>query len=174
MRRGCFWRLRLKQEGLSELEYQQRLDSLISEQSRLRPNEPQESGVASTIIQVWRAWTARRILRSEMNWWVKMPRKGLKSSTNKELILRGLFEIYLAERKDILDDAGYHKSNDKRQSRNSGVAHFPSKQIRRVEAIERIWDARAWVVRFVQWKSLWIKKPVTSDWFFTKARLFRL
>ena len=53
----------------------------------------------------------------------------------------GTLDIYLAERKDILDDAGLSQVERQETIAELRVAHFPSKQIRRVEAIERIWDA---------------------------------
>lgn len=140
MREIALEKLRLKQEGLNELEYQQRLDSLISEQA----DYVQTSHKNQVLLQ---KLSGTEELDQQEKYLTRNELVGDEAAQRLEVLdqqradFEGALEIYLAERKDILDDAGLSQAERQETIAELRVAHFPSKQIRRVEAIERIWDA---------------------------------
>lgn len=140
MREIALEKLRLKQEGLNELEYQQRLDSLISEQA----DYVQTSHKNQVLLQ---QLSNSEGLDQQEKYLKRNELVGDEAAQRLEILdqqradFEGTLEIYLAERKDILDDAGLSQVERQETIAELRVAHFPSKQIRRVEAIERIWDA---------------------------------
>ncbi|KZX55837.1 lipase chaperone [Vibrio sp. HI00D65] len=140
MREIALEKLRLKQEGLNELEYQQRLDSLISEQA----DYVQTSHKNQVLLQ---QLSNSEGLDQQEKYLKRNELVGDEAAQRLEILdqqradFEGALEIYLAERKDILDDTVLSQAERQKTIAKLRVAHFPSKQIRRVEAIERIWDA---------------------------------
>lgn len=140
MREVALEKLRLKQEGLSELEYQQRLDSLISEQADYVQTSHKNQVLLQQLSKSEGLEQQEKYLkRNELVGEDAAQR--LEELDQQRADFEGTLEIYLAERKDILDDAGLSQVERQETIAELRVAHFPSKQIRRVEAIERIWDA---------------------------------
>ena len=139
MREIALEKLRLKQEGLNELEYQQRLDSLISEQA----DYVQTSHKNQVLLQQLSNFEG---LDQQEKYLKRNELVGDEAAQRLEILdqqradFEGALEIYLAERKDILDDTVLSQAERQKTIVKLRVAHFPSKQIRRVEAIERIWD----------------------------------
>ena len=139
MREIALEKLRLKQEGLNELEYQQRLDSLISEQA----DYVQTSHKNQVLLQ---QLSNSEGLDQQDKYLKRNELVGDEAAQRLEILdqqradFEGALEIYLAERKDILDDTVLSQAERQKTIAKLRVAHFPSKQIRRVEAIERIWD----------------------------------
>lgn len=139
MREIALEKLRLKQEGLNELEYQQRLDSLISEQA----DYVQTSHKNQVLLQ---QLSNSEGLDQQEKYLKRNELVGDEAAQRLEILdqqradFEGALEIYLAERKDILDDTVLSQAERQKTIAKLRVAHFPSKQIRRVEAIERIWD----------------------------------
>lgn len=140
MREIALEKLRLKQEGLNELEYQQRLDSLIDEQA----DYVQTSHKNQVLLQ---QLSNSEGLDQQEKYLKRNELVGDEAAQRLEVLdqqradFEGALEIYLAERKDILDDAGLSQAERQETIADLRIAHFPSKQLRRVEAIERIWDA---------------------------------
>ncbi|KAB0483235.1 lipase secretion chaperone [Vibrio sp. IB15] len=140
MREIALEKLRLKQEGLNELEYQQRLDSLISEQADYVQTSHKNQVLLQQLsnsegLDQQEKYLKRNELVDED------AAQRLEELDQQRADFEGALEIYLAERKDILDDTGLSQAERQETIAELRVAHFPSKQIRRVEAIERIWDA---------------------------------
>ena len=140
MREIALEKLRLKQEGLNELEYQQRLDSLISEQA----DYVQTSHKNQVLLQ---QLSNSEGLDQQEKYLKRHELVGDEAAQRLEILdqqradFEGALEIYLAERKDILDDTGLSQAERQETIAELRVAHFSLKQIRRVEAIERMWDA---------------------------------
>ncbi|OQQ09212.1 lipase chaperone [Vibrio splendidus] len=139
MREIALEKLLLKQEGLEDEEYRQRLESYLSEQ----PDYVQSSHQNQVLLQQLSSSEGldeqgKYLKRSELVGEEATQR--LEALDKQRAEFEGALEVYQVERNDILNDAALSQVEQQETIADLRVAHFPSKQIRRVEAIERIWD----------------------------------
>ncbi|UPR53791.1 lipase secretion chaperone [Vibrio cyclitrophicus] len=139
MREIALEKLLLKQEGLGEQDYQQRMDSLMSEQ----PDYVQTSHQNQVLLQQLSSSEGldqqdKYLKRNELVGEEAAQR--LEALDQQRAEFEDALEVYQVERNDILNDAALSQLEQQETIADLRVAHFPSKQIRRVEAIERIWD----------------------------------
>ncbi|WP_261886896.1 lipase secretion chaperone [Vibrio pomeroyi] len=139
MREIALEKLLLKQEGLDESEYQQRVDVLMSEQ----PDYVQTSHQNLVLLQQLSSSEGldqqdKYLKRNELVGEEAAQR--LEALDQQRAEFEDALEVYQVERNDILNDAALSQIEQQETIADLRVAHFPSKQIRRVEAIERIWD----------------------------------
>lgn len=140
MREIALEKLLLKQEGLQGEEYQQRLELYMLDQ----PDYVQSSFTNQRLLQQLSNSEAmdqqdKYLLRSEL--------VGEKAALRLEALdkqranFEGTLEIYLTERKEILDDSVLSALEQQERITQLRNTHFLPQEFRRVEAIERIRSA---------------------------------
>jgi len=137
MREIALEKLLLKQEGLEEQEYQQRLEFYLSEQ----PDYVQASHQNQVLLQQLSSSQGldeqgKYLKRSELVGEEATQR--LEALDQQRESFEGALEIYFVERNDILNDSALSEIEQKKTIVQLREAHFQPKQLRRVEAIERI------------------------------------
>ncbi|MEZ9003751.1 lipase secretion chaperone [Vibrio splendidus] len=137
MREIALEKLLLKQEGLEEKEYQQRLESYLSEQ----PDYVQVSHQNQVLLQQLSSSQGldeqgKYLKRSELVGEEATQR--LEALDQQRESFEGALEIYFVERNDILNDSALSEIEQKETIAQLREAHFQPQQLRRVEAIERI------------------------------------
>ncbi|MEZ8279196.1 lipase secretion chaperone [Vibrio splendidus] len=137
MREIALEKLLLKQEGLEEQEYQQRLESYLSEQ----PDYVQASHQNQVLLQQLSSSQGldeqgKYLKRSELVGEEATQR--LEALDQQRADFDGALEIYFVERNDILNDSALSEIEQKETVAQLREAHFQPQQLRRVEAIERI------------------------------------
>ncbi|MEZ8500232.1 lipase secretion chaperone [Vibrio splendidus] len=137
MREIALEKLLLKQEGLEEQEYQQRLESYLSEQ----PDYVQASHQNQVLLQQLSSSQGldeqgKYLKRSELVGEEATQR--LEALDQQRESFEGALEIYFVERNDILNDSALSEIEQKETIVQLREAHFQPQQLRRVEAIERI------------------------------------
>ncbi|MBT9242547.1 lipase secretion chaperone [Vibrio splendidus] len=140
MREIALEKLLLKQEGLEEQEYQQRLESYLSEQ----PDYVQASYQNQVLLQQLSSSQGldeqgKYLKRSELVGEEATQR--LEALDQQRADFDGALEIYFVERNDILNDSALSEIEQKETIAQLREAHFQPQQLRRVEAIERIRSA---------------------------------
>ena len=137
MREIALEKLLLKQEGLEEQEYQQRLESYLSEQ----PDYVQSSHQNQVLLQ---QLSSSEVLDEQGKYLKRNELVGEEATQRLEALdqQRASFEnslyIYFSERNDILNDSALSEIEQKETIAQLREAHFQPQQLRRVEAIERI------------------------------------
>ncbi|MEZ9243405.1 lipase secretion chaperone [Vibrio lentus] len=137
MREIALEKLLLKQEGLEEQEYQQRLESYLSEQ----PDYVQASHQNQILLQ---QLSNSEVLDEQGKYLKRNELVGEEATQRLEALdqQRASFEnsldIYFVERNDILNDSALSEIEQKETIAQLREAHFQPQQLRRVEAIERI------------------------------------
>ena len=137
MREIALEKLLLKQEGLEEQEYQQRLESYLSEQ----PDYVQASHQNQVLLQ---QLSSSEVLDEQGKYLKRNELVGEEATQRLEALdqQRASFEnsldIYFSERNDILNDSALSEIEQKETIAQLREAHFQPQQLRRVEAIERI------------------------------------
>lgn len=130
-------KLLLKQEGLEEQEYQQRLESYLSEQ----PDYVQSSHQNQVLLQ---QLSSSQGLDEQGKYLKRNELVGEEATQRLEALdqQRASFEnsldIYFSERNDILNDSALSEIEQKETIAQLREDHFQPQQLRRVEAIERI------------------------------------
>ncbi|PMH32282.1 lipase chaperone [Vibrio lentus] len=130
-------KLLLKQEGLEEQEYQQRLESYLSEQ----PDYVQSSHQNQVLLQ---QLSSSQGLDEQGKYLKRNELVGEEATQRLEALdqqradFDGALEIYFVERNDILNDSALSEIEQKETIAQLREAHFQPQQLRRVEAIERI------------------------------------
>ncbi|PTO64988.1 lipase secretion chaperone [Vibrio splendidus] len=137
MREIALDKLLLKQEGLDEPEYQQRLESYLSEQ----PDYVQASHQNQVLLQQLSSSQGldeqgKYLKRSELVGEEATQR--LEALDQQRADFDGALEIYFVERNGILNDSALSEIEQKETIAQLREAHFQPQQLRRVEAIERI------------------------------------
>ncbi|MFS1441725.1 MULTISPECIES: lipase secretion chaperone [Vibrio] len=137
MREIALEKLLLKQEGLDEPEYQQRLESYLSEQ----PDYVQSSHQNQVLLQQLSSSEGldeqgKYLKRSELVGEEATQR--LEALDKQRAAFEDSFEVYLAERNDVLKDSFLSETEQQEKIAQLRTEHFPPEQLRRVEAIERI------------------------------------
>ena len=137
MREIALEKLLLKQEGLDEPEYQQRLESYLSEQ----PDYVQTSHQNQVLLPQLSSSEGldeqgKYLKRSELVGEEATQR--LEALDQQRADFDGALEIYFVERNDILNDSALSEIEQKETIAQLREAHFQPQQLRRVEAIERI------------------------------------
>ncbi|MEZ8389473.1 lipase secretion chaperone [Vibrio splendidus] len=137
MREIALEKLLLKQEGLEEQEYQQRLESYLSEQ----PDYVQASYQNQVLLQQLSSSQGldeqgKYLKRSELVGEEATQR--LEALDQQRADFDGALEIYFVERNGILNDSALSEIEQKETIAQLREAHFQPQQLRRVEAIERI------------------------------------
>ncbi|MCW4443097.1 lipase secretion chaperone [Vibrio splendidus] len=137
MREIALEKLLLKQEGLEEQEYQQRLESYLSEQ----PDYVQASHQNQVLLQQLSSSQGldeqgKYLKRSELVGEEATQR--LEALDQQRADFDGALEIYFVERNGILNDSALSEIEQKETIAQLREAHFQPQQLRRVEAIERI------------------------------------
>ncbi|WP_135382369.1 lipase secretion chaperone [Vibrio tasmaniensis] len=137
MREIALEKLLLKQEGLDESEYQQRLESYLSEQ----PDYVQTSHQNQVLLQQLSSSKGldeqgRYLKRNELVGEEATQR--LEALDQQRADFDGALEIYFVERNDILNDSALSEIEQKETIAQLRETHFQPQQLRRVEAIERI------------------------------------
>ncbi|WP_135383619.1 lipase secretion chaperone [Vibrio tasmaniensis] len=137
MREIALEKLLLKQEGLDELEYQQRLESYLSEQ----PDYVQTSHQNQVLLQQLSSSKGldeqgRYLKRNELVGEEATQR--LEALDQQRADFDGALEIYFVERNDILNDSALSEIEQQETIAQLRTTHFQPEQLRRVEAIERI------------------------------------
>ncbi|MEZ8346131.1 lipase secretion chaperone [Vibrio splendidus] len=137
MREIALEKLLLKQEGLEEQEYQQRLESYLSEQ----PDYVQASHQNQVLLQQLSSSQGldeqgKYLKRSELVG--EQATQRLEALDQQRADFDGALEIYFVERNDILNDSALSEIEQKETIAQLREAHFQPQQLRRVEAIERI------------------------------------
>ncbi|PTP07214.1 lipase chaperone [Vibrio splendidus] len=137
MREIALEKLLLKQEGLEEQEYQQRLESYLSEQ----PDYVQASHQNQVLLQQLSSSQGldeqgKYLKRSELVGDEATQR--LEALDQQRADFDGALEIYFVERNGILNDSALSEIEQKETIAQLREAHFQPQQLRRVEAIERI------------------------------------
>ncbi|MBU2909597.1 lipase secretion chaperone [Vibrio splendidus] len=137
MREIALEKLLLKQEGLEEQEYQQRLESYLSEQ----PDYVQASHQNQVLLEQLSSSQGldeqgKYLKRSELVGEEATQR--LEALDQQRESFEGALEIYFVERNDILNDSALSEIEQKETIAQLREAHFQPLQLRRVEAIERI------------------------------------
>ncbi|MEZ8165756.1 lipase secretion chaperone [Vibrio tasmaniensis 1F-187] len=137
MREIALEKLLLKQEGLDESEYQQRLESYLSEQ----PDYVQASHQNQVLLQ---QLSSSKGLDEQGLYLKRNELVGEEATQRLEALdqqradFDGALEIYFVERNDILNDPALSKIEQQETIAQLRTTHFQSEQLRRVEAIERI------------------------------------
>ncbi|OEF94024.1 lipase secretion chaperone [Vibrio splendidus] len=137
MREIALEKLLLKQEGLEEQEYQQRLESYLSEQ----PDYVQSSHQNQVLLQ---QLSSSEVLDEQGKYLKRNELVGEEATQRLEALdqQRAAFEdsleVYFAERNDVLKDSFLSEIEQKETIAQLREAHFQPQQLRRVEAIERI------------------------------------
>ncbi len=137
MREIALEKLLLKQEGLDESEYQQRLESYLSEQ----PDYVQTSHQNQVLLQQLSSSKGldeqgRYLKRNELVGEEATQR--LETLDQQRADFDGALEIYFVERNDILNDSALSEIEQQETIAQLRTTHFQPEQLRRVEAIERI------------------------------------
>ncbi|MEZ8730426.1 lipase secretion chaperone [Vibrio splendidus] len=137
MREIALEKLLLKQEGLDESEYQQRLESYLSEQ----PDYVQTSHQNQVLLPQLSSSQGldeqgKYLKRSELVGEEATQR--LEALDQQRADFDGALEIYFVERNGILNDSALSEIEQKETIAQLREAHFQPQQLRRVEAIERI------------------------------------
>ena len=137
MREIALEKLLLKQEGLDEPEYQQRLESYLSEQ----PGYVQTSHQNQVLLQQLSSSQGldeqgKYLKRSELVGEEATQR--LEALDQQRADFDGALDIYFVERNDILNDSALSEIEQKETIAQLREAHFQPQQLRRVEAMERI------------------------------------
>ncbi|SBT14739.1 lipase secretion chaperone [Vibrio celticus] len=137
MREIALEKLLLKQEGLEEEEYQQRLESYLSEQ----PDYVQSSHQNQVLIQQLSSSEGldeqgKYLKRSELVGEEATQR--LEALDKQRADFEGSLEVYFAERNDVLNDSALSETELQETIAQLRTEHFLPEQLRRVEAIERI------------------------------------
>ncbi|MFA0057477.1 lipase secretion chaperone [Vibrio echinoideorum] len=137
MREIALEKLLLKQEGLDESEYQQRLESYLSEQ----PDYVQVSYQNQVLLPQLSSSQGldeqgKYLKRSELVGEEATQR--LEALDQQRADFDGALEVYFVERNDILNDSALSEIEQKETIAQLREAHFQPQQLRRVEAIERI------------------------------------
>ncbi|MEZ8775566.1 lipase secretion chaperone [Vibrio sp. 10N.247.310.17] len=137
MREIALEKLLLKQEGLDESEYQQRLESYLSEQ----PDYVQASHQNQVLLQQLSSSKGldeqgRYLKRNELVGEEATQR--LEALDQQRADFDGALEIYFVERNDILNDSALSEIEQQETIAQLRTTHFQPEQLRRVEAIERI------------------------------------
>ncbi|MEZ9860113.1 lipase secretion chaperone [Vibrio splendidus] len=137
MREIALEKLLLKQEGLEEQEYQQRLESYLSEQ----PDYVQASHQNQVLLEQLSSSQGldeqgKYLKRSELVGEEATQR--LEALDQQRADFDGALDIYFVERNDILNDSALSEIEQKETIAQLREAHFQPQQLRRVEAIERI------------------------------------
>ncbi|MFA0546017.1 lipase secretion chaperone [Vibrio splendidus] len=137
MREIALEKLLLKQEGLDEPEYQQRLESYLSEQ----PDYVQTSHQNQVLLP---QLSSSEGLDEQGKYLKRNELVGEEATQRLEALdqqresFEGALEIYFVERNDILNDSVLSEIEQKETIAQLREAHFQPQQLRRVEAIERI------------------------------------
>ncbi|WKY60200.1 lipase secretion chaperone [Vibrio sp. SNU_ST1] len=137
MREIALEKLLLKQEGLDESEYQQRLESYLSEQ----PDYVQASHQNQVLLQ---QLSSSKGLDEQGLYLKRNELVGEEATQRLEALdqqradFDGALEIYFVERNDILNDPALSKIEQQETIAQLRTTHFQPEQLRRVEAIERI------------------------------------
>ncbi|EAQ55597.1 lipase secretion chaperone [Vibrio sp. MED222] len=142
MREIALEKLLLKQEGLDELEYQQRLESYLSEQ----PDYVQTSHQNQVLLPQLSSSEGldeqgKYLKRSELVGEEATQR--LEALDQQRADFDGALEIYFVERNDILNDSELSEIEQQETIAQLRTTHFQPEQRRRVEAIERIRSAES-------------------------------
>ncbi|MFS1503683.1 lipase secretion chaperone [Vibrio lentus] len=137
MREIALEKLLLKQEGLDELEYQQRLESYLSEQ----PDYVQTSHQNQVLLPQLSSSEGldeqgKYLKRSELVGEEATQR--LEALDQQRASFENSLDIYFSERNDILNDSALSEIEQKETIAQLREDHFQPQQLRRVEAIERI------------------------------------
>ncbi|WP_059017537.1 lipase secretion chaperone [Vibrio coralliirubri] len=137
MREIALEKLLLKQEGLEEEEYQQRLESYLSEQ----PDYVQSSHQNQVLLQQLSSSEGlneqgKYLKRSELVGEEATQR--LEALDKQRADFEGSLEVYFAERNDVLNDSFLSETEQQETISQLRTEHFLPEQLRRVEAIERI------------------------------------
>ena len=137
MREIALEKLLLKQEGLDESEYQQRLESYLSEQ----PDYVQVSHQNQVLLPQLSSSEGldeqgKYLKRSELVGEEATQR--LEALDQKRAAFEGSLEVYFAERNDVLNDSALSETEQQETIAQLRTEHFLPEQLRRVEAIERI------------------------------------
>ncbi|WP_172378677.1 lipase secretion chaperone [Vibrio sp. Vb339] len=137
MRAIALEKLLLKQEGLEEEEYQQRLESYLSEQ----PDYVQSSHQNQVLIQQLSSSEGldeqdKYLKRSELVGEEATQR--LEALDKQRAAFEDSLEVYFAERNDVLNDSALSETEQQETIAQLRTEHFLPEQLRRVEAIERI------------------------------------
>ncbi|MFA0112333.1 lipase secretion chaperone [Vibrio sp. 10N.261.46.E11] len=137
MREIALEKLLLKQEGLDESEYQQRLESYLSEQ----PDYVQTSHQNQVLLPQLSSSEGldeqgKYLKRNELVGEEATQR--LEALDQQRAAFDGALEIYFIERNDILNDSALSEIEQKETIAQLRETHFQPQQLRRVEAIERI------------------------------------
>ncbi|CAV25538.1 lipase secretion chaperone [Vibrio atlanticus] len=137
MREIALEKLLLKQEGLDESEYQQRLESYLSEQ----PDYVQASHQNQVSLQ---QLSSSKGLDEQGLYLKRNELVGEEATQRLEALdqqradFDGALDIYFVERNDILNDSALSEIEQKETIAQLRETHFQPQQLRRVEAIERI------------------------------------
>ncbi|MFA0627229.1 lipase secretion chaperone [Vibrio sp. 10N.222.49.A3] len=142
MREIALEKLLLKQEGLDESEYQQRLESYLSEQ----PDYVQASHQNQVLLPQLSSSEGldeqgKYLKRSELVGEEATQR--LEALDQQRADFDGALEIYFVERNDILNDSELSEIEQQEIIAQLRTTHFQPQQLRRVEAIERIRAAQS-------------------------------
>ncbi|MEO9496956.1 MAG: lipase secretion chaperone [Vibrio splendidus] len=137
MREIALEKLLLKLEGLDESEYQQRLESYLSEQ----PDYVQTSHQNQVLLPQLSSSEGldeqgKYLKRNELVGEEATQR--LEALDQQRADFDGALEIYFVERNGILNDSALSEIEQKETIAQLREAHFQPQQLRRVEAIERI------------------------------------
>ncbi|WP_139686019.1 lipase secretion chaperone [Vibrio tasmaniensis] len=137
MREIALEKLLLKQEGLDEPEYQQRLESYLSEQ----PDYVQTSHQNQVLLPQLSSSEGldeqgKYLKRNELVGEEATQR--LEALDQQRADFDGALEIYFVERNDILNDSELSEIEQQETIAQLRTTHFQPEQLRRVEAIERI------------------------------------
>ncbi|CAK2441651.1 Lipase chaperone [Vibrio crassostreae] len=137
MREIALEKLLLKQEGLGESEYQQRLESYLSEQ----PDYVQKSHQNQVLLQQLSSSKdldeqGKYLKRSELV--DEEATQRLEALDKQRAAFEGSLEVYFAERNDVLNDSILSETEQQEIIAQLRTEHFLPEQRRRVEAIERI------------------------------------
>ncbi|MCZ4307241.1 lipase secretion chaperone [Vibrio atlanticus] len=137
MREIALEKLLLKQEGLDESEYQQRLESYLSEQ----PDYVQTSHQNQVLLPQLSSSEGldeqgKYLKRNELLGEEATQR--LEALDQQRADFDGALEIYFVERNDILNDSALSEIEQQETIAQLRTTYFQPEQLRRVEAIERI------------------------------------
>ncbi|KPM00912.1 lipase secretion chaperone [Vibrio splendidus] len=137
MREIALEKLLLKQEGLEEQEYQQRLEFYLSEQ----PDYVQSSHQNQVLLQ---QLSSSEVLDEQGKYLKRNELVGeeatqrLKALDQQRADFENSLDVYFSERNDILNDSALSEIEQKETIAQLREAHFQPQQLRRVEAMERI------------------------------------
>lgn len=137
MREIALEKLLLKQEGLEDEEYQQRLESYLSEQ----PDYVHSSHQNQVLLQQLSSSEGldeqgKYLKRSELVGEEATQR--LEDLDKQRAVFEDALEVYFSERSDVLNDSALSKIEQQETIAKLRTEYFLPKQLRRVEAIERI------------------------------------